>query len=125
MVWRVWGDRVVRPRAVVGRGRLGHLPRTQGGARFDGQWPGNDPIEPRRARLQPHVLLEASAADGFAFSGFGGSCTGMVCELDLSEATAISASFAVAMDTLTVRIRGDGRGRVVSAPTGIDCPAGA
>jgi probable HAF family extracellular repeat protein len=71
------------------------------------------------------VRLEAIAADGFAFSGFGGSCNGMVCELDLSEAKAVSASFAVAMDTLTVRIRGDGRGRVISAPTGIDCRSGA
>jgi hypothetical protein len=71
------------------------------------------------------VRLEASAADGFAFSGLGGSCSGIVCELDLSETKAVSASFAVAMDTLMVRIRGDGRGRVVSTPTGIDCRARA
>src|SRR5437868_1429429 len=60
------------------------------------------------------VHLEATAADGFAFSGFGGDCSSSACDLDLSQPRSVSAAFAVAIDTLTVRVRGAGRGRVVS-----------
>ena len=71
------------------------------------------------------VRLEASAADGFAFSGFAGNCSGMSCQLELSDSKAVAAAFVVVMDTLTVRVRGDGRGRVVSTPPGIECGSGA
>lgn len=71
------------------------------------------------------VSLDARPADGFAFAGFAGDCSGMTCDLDLSAPKSVFAAFAPILDTLTVRVRGDGRGSVVSTPAGIQCASGA
>jgi probable HAF family extracellular repeat protein len=71
------------------------------------------------------VHLDAVSADGFAAAAFSGDCVGKSCDLDVSQSRTVTVAFAVVMDTLTVRLRGTGHGRVVSTPAGIDCGTGS
>lgn len=72
------------------------------------------------------VHLDATPASGMFFSGWSGACTGTGgCDLTLTQDAAVNATFAPgppAMVTLAVRLVGSGSGRIVSSPTGIDCP---
>ena len=72
------------------------------------------------------VHLDATPASGMVFSGWSGACTGTGgCDLTLTQDAAVTATFAPAppsMVTLAVQVVGSGSGRIVSSPTGIDCP---
>lgn len=69
------------------------------------------------------VQLNAIPAPGFAFDGWGGSCSGDgACQITMDQDRATVANF-VALNTLTVTVNGSGS--VSSIPAGIDCPASA
>lgn len=71
------------------------------------------------------VTLTATPNDGYSFVSWGGACAGAgstpTCSIAALGAKTISATFSY---TLKVKIAGTVRGRVVSAPVGIDCPGG-
>jgi hypothetical protein len=69
------------------------------------------------------VQLTATAAMGSVFVGWsGGGCTGTgVCTTTVNAATAVTATFALAAQTLTVVKAGTGLGTVTSSPAGINC----
>lgn len=72
------------------------------------------------------VTLTAEAAAGWSFSSWGGACAdapGASCELTMSEARSVAASFVTQDFTLTVHKSGDGRenGVVLAEAVGIDC----
>jgi probable HAF family extracellular repeat protein len=78
------------------------------------------------------VTLTADPDAPSTFTGWSGACTGtaVTCEVTLSEATTVIATFAAPPPPpppppekvrLTVDVEGDGEGRVTSAPGGIDC----
>ena len=67
------------------------------------------------------VKLTASAADGWAFAGWGGDCaaaTGRTCKLKVSGPRSATVTF-VKLHKLTVDVKG--KGKVVSSPEGIRC----
>lgn len=73
------------------------------------------------------VLLTAQPAAGSSFSGWlGGGCegsgTGGQCDLIMNEDVTVTVRFD-AHPRVTVRREGNGSGRVVSVPAGIDCGA--
>jgi hypothetical protein len=72
------------------------------------------------------VQLAAMPAAGMLFTGWSGACSGTgVCTLTLAQDTQVGAAFAPAPPAsvlLTVHRVGEGDGRVVSSPAGIDCP---
>jgi Fe-S cluster biogenesis protein NfuA len=82
------------------------------------------------------VALTATPADGMAFSGWTGACTGSgACTVTMNADTAVTAQFSaqtsppvtpppvtsppVTLHTLSVAVQGSGK--VASAPAGIDC----
>jgi hypothetical protein len=69
------------------------------------------------------VVLTGTPAPGSAFSGWsGGSCSGTgACMVTLTATTSVTATFTLNRYPLTVSRSGNGAGRVVSIPTGIDC----
>lgn len=67
------------------------------------------------------VTLTPTAAAGFAFTGFGGACSGGSCTIALGFDAAVTATFT-ALHKLSVLMGGSGVGRVTSHPSGIDCP---
>ncbi len=75
------------------------------------------------------VTLTPTAAAGSEFTGWGGSCSGTgACQVTMSEARSVTASFAVEEGTpppsefqLTVFTAGTGSGTVTSSPGGIAC----
>lgn len=67
------------------------------------------------------VALTGTASAGYNFSGFAGACSGPACQLTLSSSQSVSAGFAPLPPQLSVAV--SGTGTVVSAPTGINCPA--
>ena len=72
------------------------------------------------------VILTASAATGFVFSGWGGACAGTLpsCSVAIAAATNLSASFTpVASATFRLTITNTGNGATKSQPSGIDCGA--
>lgn len=72
------------------------------------------------------VRLEAAADSNGQLQAWSGACSGSAtCDVVLSSDAAVSATFVPIIDTLTVRIRGTGRGRVVSTPAGLQCASGA
>src|SRR5712664_5013213 len=66
------------------------------------------------------VRLDATAASGWDFTGFGGACSGMSCAVTLSSDVSALATFLQRPVTLSVQLVGSGS--VVSNPGGIDCP---
>jgi len=66
------------------------------------------------------VRLDATAASGWDFTGFGGPCNGMSCTVTLSSDVSALATFLQRPVTLSVQMVGSGS--VVSNPAGIDCP---
>jgi phospholipase C len=67
------------------------------------------------------VKLTATAGTGFAFSGFGGACSGTTCQVALTRDQSVTAAFSAAPPaTLTVVVSGSGT--VISSPAGINCP---
>jgi len=72
-----------------------------------------------------HVTLAAVADNGAIFSGWSGGCEGKgSCELVLDKDLTVSATF-VRADSLRrqVTVLVDGRGKIISSPSGIDCGA--
>ena len=69
------------------------------------------------------VTLTASPAVGSSFAGWtGGGCTGTgTCVVTLTAATAVTATFSINQDSLTVMRAGNGNGTVTSNPAGINC----
>ncbi len=70
------------------------------------------------------VTLTANPVAGSTFTGFtGGGCSGAAttCEVTMSQAQSVTATFAVTPRALTVTKAGNGSGTVTSDPAGIDC----
>jgi len=69
------------------------------------------------------VQLTATPDAGYAFVSWGGACASFgsnpTCSVTALGAKAVSATFSY---SLTVTIKGVGKGSVVSSPAGIDCP---
>lgn len=74
-------------------------------------------------RLFERVALAAQPAAGHTFAGWsGGGCSGDgTCEVTVSAATTVTASFTPAPELLVVATEGIGNGSVTSAPAGIAC----
>lgn len=74
-------------------------------------------------RLFERVSLTALPAAGHIFVGWsGGACSGdATCEVTMSAATAVTATFTPAPELLIVTTEGIGSGSVSSAPAGIAC----
>jgi uncharacterized repeat protein (TIGR02543 family) len=67
------------------------------------------------------VTLQASAAQGYRFTGWSGACSGTgSCSVTMTKNTAVTATFAVTY-TLNVTLSGTGFGSVSSTPSGINC----
>jgi hypothetical protein len=67
------------------------------------------------------VELTATAATGQEFVGWSGDCSGSgTCQVTMSEARAVTATFVPLEWTLDVTV--DGPGSVTSTPAGIACP---
>jgi hypothetical protein len=71
------------------------------------------------------VTLTATPASDSTFTGWsGGGCTGTgACQVKLSAATAVTATFTLQQRALQVVLAGAGSGRVTSSPAGISCGA--
>jgi len=71
------------------------------------------------------VTLEATAAPGSTFTGWTGcdAATGTSCEVTVTEARAVEATFERNRFSLMVSNTGAGAGTVTSDPMGIDCGA--
>src|SRR5207245_74618 len=71
------------------------------------------------------VTLTATPASGSTFSGWGGGgCSGTgTCAVNMTAATAVTATFDRQRFTLTVNKAGTGSGTVTSSPAGINCGA--
>lgn len=69
------------------------------------------------------VVLTASAAIGWVFSGWsGGGCTGTgTCSVTIAAAVMVTATFTLSTYALTVSTLGNGSGAVTSNPAGISC----
>jgi uncharacterized repeat protein (TIGR03803 family) len=67
------------------------------------------------------VTLSATPASGWAFTGWGGACSGTgSCQVTLNQTTNVSATFYQLPVTLTVSVAGDGS--VTSTDGYINCP---
>ncbi|MBX3274433.1 MAG: InlB B-repeat-containing protein [Sandaracinaceae bacterium] len=69
------------------------------------------------------VTLTATDDASSTFAGWGGACTGTsrTCTVAMTEARAVTATFALGERELTVTRVGSGSGAVTSSPAGIDC----
>ncbi len=68
------------------------------------------------------VTLNAASAVGSTFAGWSGACTGTgACSVAMTGAQAVTATFTLDPQTLTVARTGTGAGTVTSAPAGISC----
>ena len=69
------------------------------------------------------VTLQANPANGSAFAGWGGDCSGIgSCTVTTSSARTVTASFVeTPPGEKTLLVEVNGNGRVTSNPTGIDC----
>ena len=69
------------------------------------------------------VSLNAAAAPGSAFAGWGGDCSGTgACTVNGNGIVLARFEAAVSTDRLTVTLGGSGFGTVTSDPSGISCP---
>ena len=72
------------------------------------------------------VTLAATPAANMRFTGWGGACSGaFACQVTMTGARSVVASFAPIVHTLTVIGAGAGSGRVTSDVGGIDCAIAA
>jgi hypothetical protein len=70
------------------------------------------------------VTLTASASSG-EFTGWGGACSGAgPCQVPMTEARSVVATFTIPAQVLTVVVGGSGGGTVTSTPAGIACVQG-
>ena len=70
------------------------------------------------------VALTPTPISGSVFKSWSGACTGTgSCQVTMSAAKSVDASFALAMYSLTVTTSGSGSGTVTSTPVGINCGA--
>jgi len=68
------------------------------------------------------LILSATAASGSRFAGWSGACTGSsACTVTLDAATNVTATFEPATHLLAASV--SGKGKVISSPGGIACPA--
>ncbi len=68
------------------------------------------------------VRLVARPGSGSRLEGWGGACSGRgECAVTLEKAETVTATFAAASHRLRTKV--SGKGRVVSAPSGIACPS--
>jgi len=69
------------------------------------------------------VTLTASPEAGYAFSGWSGcdSSVGDTCQVTMNQAKAVTASFVPVAPTYNLSVLKSGKGKVTSAPAGIDC----
>ena len=68
------------------------------------------------------VRLTPDVAAGYAFTSWGGDCSGTSdCTLSMTASRSVSASFRAARDTVRVAKSGRGDGTVTTQPAGIDC----
>ena len=69
------------------------------------------------------VTLTATPAAGSTFTGWsGGGCSGTgACQVRMSAAESVTATFTTITHKLTVSMSGTGSGLVTSSPLGIDC----
>ena len=72
---------------------------------------------------EARVTLTAEPADGAQFNGWGGACAGKspTCEVLMSQALEVSATFGRAENPERLEVAESGPGKIVSAPAGIDC----
>src|SRR5262249_30016858 len=69
------------------------------------------------------VTLTQKAGSGSTFSGWSGACSGTgACEVTMSEAKSVTATFNLETHLLSVTVNGTGSGEVESSPAGIKCP---
>jgi hypothetical protein len=65
------------------------------------------------------VTLNARAASGWRFTGWGGACSGTgACKVTVTASTSVTATFA---QLFTLTVSKTGRGEVTSKPKGISC----
>jgi peptidoglycan/xylan/chitin deacetylase (PgdA/CDA1 family) len=71
------------------------------------------------------VTLTANPATGSTFSGWSGLCTGTgSCEVTMSAARSVTATFTLKTFLLTVSTNGgNGSGAITSSPSGVNCGA--
>ncbi len=70
------------------------------------------------------VTLSQAATAGSTFAGWSGACTGTgACQVTMSAAQSVTATFNLVTYTLTVAKAGTGTGTVTSSPAGISCGA--
>ena len=70
------------------------------------------------------VTLSAAPSPDSKFAGWGGACSGTgTCTVSMGSSQLVTADFVYAPYWLEVGKLGDGNGRVVSTPSGIDCGA--
>ncbi len=68
------------------------------------------------------VTLTASAAEGSAFTGWSGACTGTApCQVTMDQARQVSATFDQAIPSYALSVTKQGQGTVTSNPSGINC----
>ena len=71
------------------------------------------------------VTVTATAAGGSAFTGWtGGGCAGTgSCTVTITASTTVTAAFSASTQAFVLKVAtaGNGRGQVVSAPSGISC----
>ena len=73
------------------------------------------------------VTLTATPSSGYDFAGWSGDCDdaeGNTCTVAIDGEKAVTAEFTPITHHVSVELSGGGAGRVVSSPTGIDCPDG-
>ena len=70
------------------------------------------------------VHLTPAPATGSSFAGWSGACSGTgSCDVSMTQASAVTATFSLIPETLTVSKAGSGSGTVASTIAGIDCGA--
>ncbi|MEP6833262.1 MAG: Ig-like domain-containing protein [Gemmatimonas sp.] len=68
------------------------------------------------------VALTAVSATGSTFTSWSGACTGATtCNVTMDQARAVTATFSVISNTLSLTLAGTGNGTVTSTPAGISC----
>src|SRR5581483_11180062 len=68
------------------------------------------------------VTLTAAPAPGSSFDGWSGDCSGMgTCQVTMNAPHAVTATFSLVSEPLTVSKAGAGSGTVASTIAGIDC----